>query len=214
MRAFFVSVCLTGLVALPARPAVASTLGFQVLVNTSSLIGNAAGPFSLDFQLNGSGPNSVAITGFDFGGGSAAGPAVRSGGATGDLGSGIMLSDASIFANEIYQPFTPGSRLSFFVTMTTNVTSTPDAFSFGILDGNLFNIPTNGLGDSLLLVNITSSTPTADAIQAFRGLNLPGGPDYSTVTALAVIEPASLVLLGTGLAAVTGSRMRRKRPAA
>jgi hypothetical protein len=62
-------------------------------------------------------------------------------------------------------------------------------------------------------VNITSSTLTPDAIQAFRGLNLPGGPDYSTVTAQAVIEPASLVLLGTGLAAVTGSRLRRKKPA-
>jgi hypothetical protein len=216
MRVLFVTICLTGLLALAAPPVGANTLGFEVLVNTAPLIGNPAGPYSLDFQLIGSGPNTAIISGFDFGGGGAVGPAFPSGGggATGDLNSSVMLSDSLNFANELYERFTPGNTLFFFVTLTTNVTPTPDAFSFAILDGNLFTIPTTGLGDSLVLVNITNATLTPRDIQTFTGLNLPGGPNYANVTALAVPEPASLFLLATGLAAVMAGRLRRQRPAA
>ncbi len=47
---------------------------YNVSLDTSSLIGNAAGPFSLDFQFNdGSGTNdgnnTVTLTNFAFGGG-------------------------------------------------------------------------------------------------------------------------------------------------
>ena len=209
MKALFATVCLTALLALAARPVAANTLAFEVVVNTAPLIGNMAGPFSLDFQLNGTGPNSVAITGFNFGGGRAIGPAVSSGGASGDLGSGIALSDASFFFNELYEQFTPGNALSFLVTMTAEVTSTPDLFSFAILNGSLFNIPTTGLGDSLLLVNITKSTLALSDVQIFTGATLPGGPDYSGVTVRALPEPAALLLLGAGLV-VTARFVRRK----
>ena len=152
----------------------------------------------------------MAIGSFDFGGGSAGGPAVGSGGASGNLVTGITLNDASSFFNELYQQFTPGNTLSFAVTMTTNVTPTPDAFSVAILNGNILNIPTTGLGDSLVLVNITKSPLTSVDVQTFRGANPPGGPDYSGVTVLALPEPASLLLLGMGFVAAAGYLKRRK----
>ena len=209
MPARFVTTCLTACLTLLAGAAAANTVGFEVLVNTAPLVGNAAGPFALDFQLNGSGPNTVVVSNFNFGGGAAAGTAVASNGAAGTLGTAVTLSDSSSFFNELYQPFTPGSTLSFFVSMTTTVTPTPDAFSFAILDGSLFNIPTTGLGDSLLLVNITRSTLTASDIETFSGVNPPGGPNYSNVTVLALPEPAAILQLSVGLAAFTIGRFLR-----
>jgi hypothetical protein len=213
MKALFATVFVTGFLAWSAQSVTASTLGFEVLVNTAPLIGSAAGPFSLDFQLIGSGSNTVVINRFNFGGGGAVAPASRSGGASGDLNSGVALDDGSSFFNELFEPFTPGSSLSFFVTMTTNVTPSPDAFSFAIRDGNLLTLPTTGLGDSLALVSVTSSTLTPGDVQTFRGVTVPGGPNYSNVTAQVVPEPASLLLLAAGLAAATTVHRRRRRSA-
>ena len=181
------------------------------MVNTSTLVANPNGPFSLDFQLNGTGPNSVTISSFNFFGGSAVAPATLIGGASGSLSSAITLSDATFFGNEAFEQFNPGSTLKFNVSMTTNVTGTPDAFSFAILDGGLFNIPTTGVGDSLLLVNITKPSLGPSDLQTFRGLNVPGGPNYSGVTdaATPVPEPMTLTLVGTGVAALVVRRRKR-----
>src|SRR5579871_5069955 len=73
---------------------------FTVSIDTSALMGNPGGPFSLDFQLtDGSGTNdgnnTATLSNFNFGVGAATGTANLSGGASGSLSSGITLTDNS-----------------------------------------------------------------------------------------------------------------------
>lgn len=142
---------------------------YHVQVDTSSLGSNPDAPFSLDFQLIDGGGlvgNTVLLGNFTFGGGSATGSPSATGGATGDLNVGVQLSD-SLFFNELFQSFMPGSTLGFDVSMTENPEpGTPDAFSFAILDKDLLNIPTTGLGDSLLFVNLNSPLSIGNVVVA------------------------------------------------
>lgn len=143
-------------------------LQFQVQLNTSTLMSNPAGPYSLDFQLNdgagwGDGNNWATLSNFSFGSGSSWGTSTTFGGAMGSLGGTVTLNDSNAMLNELYQSFTPGSWLSFKVTLSTNVDAgpTPDKFSFAILDSNLMNLATNSLGsDTFVEVNINQWNPT------------------------------------------------------
>jgi hypothetical protein len=175
-------------------PSSHAALVFHVDVDTSVLVGNAGGPFSLDFQLIGGSPagNSATISNFSFGGGAAAGAPALAGGAAGSLGGSVLLDDSGAFFNEFFQAFTPGATLGFDVSLTTNVNGpTPDGFSFAILDSSLFNITTNGLGDALLFVNIDGASPV---VQAFAGI---GG--FAGVDVRVIPEPAGLVLFALAL---------------
>jgi len=79
------------------------------------------------------------------------------------------------------------------VLLTTNVNSpTPDAFSFAILDTSLFNIPTTGLGDTLVFVNIDGASP---AVQLSVGTG-----NFAGV--VAVPEPDMLLMLSFGLGVI------------
>jgi hypothetical protein len=116
-------------------------------MNTAPLAGHTAGPFSLEFQLNdGSGTNdgnnTASLSNFLFNGGAAVGSPTLNGGASGNLTSGVTLTDNSFF-NQFIQGFTAGSTLSFRLSLSTNVGSggTPDQFSFAILDKTGTEIP-------------------------------------------------------------------------
>ena len=158
-------------------------------------------------KVDGSGslavPNTVVINNFNFGGGSAVGAPTLTGGANGSLASSVTLSDNANFFNELFQQFTPGNFLSFDVTATTNADPiSPDAFSVAILDRNLFNLPTTGLGDSLLLANLAPSL-TVSTVQTFSTT----APAGVTVLASPIPEPGTLLLLGTGISIIVTQRV-------
>jgi hypothetical protein len=144
-------------------------IAYTITTDTSALIGNPSGPFSLDFQFIdgegvGDGNNTATLSNFNF-----------SGGGWNGLDPGtISLTDTSFFS-EFFQEFTPGLKLSFSLNLTTlaDAGGTPDSFSFAILDSSFFEIPTKGLGNALLNIDITSpnldiaafgSDPTATSI--------------------------------------------------
>jgi hypothetical protein len=173
-------------------------------------VGNANGPYSLDFQLNDGGgtvTNVVSLSNFVFTNGAPAGAPNLIGGATGDLSTGVTLTDASFFSNEFFQGFSAGTtHIGFNVSITENVEpGVPDAFSMAILDSGLLNIPTTGLGDSLLLVNVGSTPLRFSDIQLFTSTAPDGG-----VTVSATPEPGSMgLVLVSGLIAL-GWSVRRK----
>ena len=167
-------------------------------------------PFTLDYQLNsgdGNNNNTATINNFTFGnGGSATGTPSYVGGASGDLTSGVALSESSAY-NEFDQTFTAGSILGFDLSLTTNpVTPTPDQFSFAILDNNLDELGTTDPSDAntIITVNIDSASPSIDQFSTS-----PASFGTVTVTPLtSVPEPATTALFGISSLAVV---IRRRR---
>lgn len=197
--------------ALALASVASAQIQFNVQLDTSSLVSNPSGPFTLDFQLNdGSGTgdaNSWAtISNITFGGGSAsAGTAWTIGGASGDLGSSVTLNDSDPLLNDFTQGFTPGSWLSFTVSLSTNVDAggTPDEFSFAILDGNFFNLPTASLGsDTFVQVAIDSANPSI-----LTAASLDGTIPSPTVTP--VPEASTYGLMGAALLGLVALKRRR-----
>ena len=183
---------------------------FHITVTTATLMGSSSAPFALDFQLNGGNPlgNTATISNFTFGTGSATSnpPATPNGLASGDLSTSVIVSDDSSNPfNEFYQGFAPGNTLDFDVSLTTNVnTPTADAFSFAILDMNLFNIPTTGPSDALVQVNIDNALTGLSGVQTYSGTGA-----YTGVTVTATPEPTTAATLIMGAGMLLGLRRRR-----
>jgi len=191
----------------------AADLTFDVTLDTSPLIGNPAGPFSIELQLtDGSGPgdanNSATIDGVDFGGGGLVGAPFSFGGAAGSLASSLSLTDSD-FANGVVQSFDPGASLRFDVALTTTLDTGPfpDELSLSLLDGAGNPIPTTGLLSAFVVVDIDSSRP---GIQTFAGAGSYAGigaPAISTTVA-PVTEPAAGALLAVALLCCLVSQRR------
>ena len=82
---------------------------------------------------------------------------------------------------------------------------TPDSFVVAILDKDLLNIPTTGVGNSLFQIDINQASGTLM-------VNLGSGTgDYVSVNV--VPEPTSLTIAGIGIGAIVGYGWRRRKPA-
>src|SRR5262245_9556052 len=146
-------------------------LPFHVSLDTSLLIDHPSRPFYVEFQLNdGSGTddgnNTARIDNFQFGGGAAEPAMDMSGGASGDLLTGVEITDSAFF-NQFLQQFRAGTELSFDVRLSTLVDlgPQPDQFSFAILDCARVEIPTTSPANALLSIDINDRP----AIQTFSG---------------------------------------------
>ena len=182
---------------------------FHFEIDTSalgSLPASAGAPFSLDLQfVDGGvlGNNTVQVSNFTYGGGTATGSATTAGGAAGDIGSTVTF-DNSTFFQELYQSFTPGTKLAFDVNLSQNVDGlTPDSFVVAILDKDLLNIPTTGTGNSLVQIDINQATGTL-VVNVGSGTG-----DYVSVNV--VPEPTSLTIAGIGIGAIVGYGWRRRK---
>lgn len=204
-----------------ARPARADIV-FNVQLNTVPLIGSAAEPFSLLFQLtDGDGVaanNAATLSNFAFGsGGTATGNPALTGGATGSLSTGVTLTD-SAFVSEFEQGFAPGDLLSFDVLLTTNFAGgsggTPDLFSFALLDSSGAELPTLGPGEAFVSVNLNSASPVVQtfASDPNRTPAAGGGPITMSAPQIQVIpEPGTLALIAGGLLPLAAALRRHHR---
>ncbi len=214
------TLALLGIVA-AASPADAVTYNFYM--DTAPLVGEVAGPFSLEFQLNdgsgtGDGLNPATLSDFNFGGGATAGAPSLIGGATGDASTSISITESSFF-NQFIQPFTPGSELDFQLSLSTNVQPgpVPDQFTFSILDSTGSELPTLSFFDVFVEIDIDSGNPSVltfptDTTQT----PVAGGPPIDIAAPIATLagtvpEPESGLLLMTALGCMLPVMRRRRR---
>jgi len=197
-----------------ASAALADITG-TVTLNTSGLIFDPNGPFTLDFQLveNTASLNQVMLSDFSFGGGSMnTTPTSTTGGVTVDTSLPTVLLDGSSFLNDAQFAFTPGSTLGFSFDATAN--SDPagtDTFTFAIFDQNGVAIPTvNSFFD--VFVEIDLPSPGFPSGITLSGSDLTRTTiDVPTPVLASAPEPSGLMLLGTGLAGLFGTRALRRR---
>jgi hypothetical protein len=126
------------------RGALANT-SYHVSLSTDVLNASpASAPYSLDFIfIQGGTPNAntVTLTDFQYGSnGMATGSPSYFGGGSGDLASGVSISDTA-FYNEFTQSFQSGDSPGGLLTFTLSTTTAPDAgapdeFSFYLLDSS------------------------------------------------------------------------------
>jgi hypothetical protein len=201
------------LVALGSTTARADTYAVMFDLNTSAIVGQ--GTYALAFQLvDGSGTgdadNTVLLSDFNFGGGSASGSLLVFGGATGNVATGLTLTNSDPFFNAAIQGFVPGSSLTFDATFTNNLdTPFPDVFLASIVDPQGNGIPTlDTVNDSFITVTLNGTTTTVNGVTVPPTSLFAADPTQTSYDASAPFnsqlpapivtpEPSSLVLLAS-----------------
>jgi len=201
-KSTFVAVLVLALGSAAAR---ADSDAVQFDVSTTSIEG--LGTFSLAFQLvDGSGTgdadNTVLLSNFNFYGGSASGSPLLFGGASGDVTSGISITNSDPFFNAAIQNFVPGSSLVFDATFTNNNDSPfPDVFLMSILDPNGNGIPTlDTANDSFITVTLNGTTTTINGVTVPPTMTFAADTtqtSYDIPAPTVTPEPSSFVLLAS-----------------
>lgn len=182
----------------PAQAAV-----YQVSIDTSTLFG-VSGQLVFDLIDGGLPANFVTISGFSSDG--TLGSSTSTGDVSGSLGSILTLGDTDPLLNEYSVNITLGNSLSFTFDSSNNPPagpdSSPDGFSFSLLDGQGASLTTtadpSGL-NALLVQEFNSASPEL--------IPYSGSSPSVPVAVTAVPIPAALILFGSGMLLV-GRRLR------
>jgi hypothetical protein len=201
----------TLLVIFGAPTSFATGISLDVSINTSGLpISPGSEIFFILTDGSGTGDanNTATMTTFALGGGSvgAVDLANTFGGASGGISSTVSLTDSS-FTNVFAETFSAGSSLSFLLNLTTNVDAggTPDQFSISIVNpSGSFLSPSDPLTGNLLAINLDSASPSVSTFSSLVNVSTPGPVNTP--------EPATILLLAAGLAAIALSTKRRTTP--
>ena len=151
------SACTLGLLTLAAmsQPALAATLSFDVVVDTTPIF-NTAGSLAFDFLEGSPAPNDTAVIS-NFSSDAALGAVTPSGDVSGNLLPGPLTLGDSQFFNEWLQGATFGNTISFVLSVGTTSSATPDEFSFFLLDdtGSAFPTSDPSGANSMFFIELT-----------------------------------------------------------
>ena len=185
---------------------------FTITLDTSSLSGTQTVLFGLTTFDSSS--NTVVLSDFVFGGGSAVagsadctfGGSFSGLGCSGDLTSGVTLEDVDPPATFFLQQFEPGATLSFELDASNSFTGpVPDQFAFFVCDAALSICYSDDASGALLLLDLAGAPRSPGSFVLFaasqEGLPAP-------LVTPAAPEPGMLLLFATAAAAVARRRQR------
>ncbi len=196
------------LLSLLGGPLSAAAIQYTVQVNTSGLSGPGYG---LDIQLNPGDSSSqlvaATISSFSLSGGTLDGAPSTIGSVSGTLPGDVQLTNGT-FLNSYFQNFTPGTALSFLLTLSGPAIDTPNGtasfgstFGLAIYDPSMLPVSSDDPTGFLALIEIDLAGQTNPIT-----FSASGGSPLGTITRVpstptdSVPEPAPVLLLLAGLA--------------